>query len=490
MTPTESGSPSPPLTAPNLRRTSDERGLAEALTSISDALKAGPLSAAELRDLLDLSQRCIGERRQLLQLVEHIPAVLYIDEVTEPGAVGYPTVYVGPQIEAILGITQAEWIENDEIWEQQMHPDDWPAVSRSYAEYLERGDVLVQEYRFIRPDDGRLVWVRDDCAMSVDPVTGRRIILGVMLDITDQKLLEEQLRAAESRNRALIEQIPSIVWIEPLNDNPEPAFVSASVEDVFGVTREQWLRNDWWEHHLHADDRDRVLEYRRAIVSSLGPLHTEYRMMTTDGREIWIGEVSQVVTNQGRPWLLQGLLDDITMRKHAEEQLQFRASHDPLTGLANRALFDESLEQALARARRNNFEVVVLFVDVDGFKQVNDVHGHVAGDEVLRTVAERLLQCARESDIVARRGGDEFLVLLPDIDPSAPGPDAGHRGVDVADFIERRILHAMRSPIELATGPVTVSLSVGRCVYPSDAVDSQTMMAVADATMYRAKQDR
>jgi diguanylate cyclase (GGDEF)-like protein len=216
----------------------------------------------------------------------------------------------------------------------------------------------------------------------------------------------------------------------------------------------------------------------------------EYRMTTGHGRDIWIGEVSQVVTHQGIPWLLQGLLDDITLRKLAEAQLQFRASHDPLTGLANRPLFDESLEQALARARRNHFEVVVLFVDVDGFKQVNDVHGHDAGDQVLRGVAERLVGCAREADMVARRGGDEFLVLLPDIDPSALGSNGSRRGGQVAEFMVDRILRAMESPIELPSGAVAVSLSIGQCVYPLDASDSKTMMEVADATMYRAKQDR
>jgi diguanylate cyclase (GGDEF)-like protein/PAS domain S-box-containing protein len=454
------------------------------------ALEAGPLSAAALRDLVALSQRAIRELDQLRQLVEYIPAVLYIDEVTEPRAGAYPTIYVGPQLESVLGITQQEWIENDDVWEQRMHPDDWPAVSKEYADYLGRGDVLVQEYRFIRPDDGRLVWVRDDCAMAIDPATGKRIILGVMLDITAQKDLEDQLRAAEAKNRALIEQIPSIVWIEPLNENPEPAFVSASVEGVFGVGREEWLRTDWWERHLHPDDRDRVLECRQSILTGTRPLHMEYRMTTGHGRDIWIGEVSQVVTHQGIPWLLQGLLDDITLRKLAEAQLQFRASHDPLTGLANRPLFDESLEQALARARRNHFEVVVLFVDVDGFKQVNDVHGHDAGDQVLRGVAERLVGCAREADMVARRGGDEFLVLLPDIDPSALGSNGSRRGGQVAEFMVDRILRAMESPIELPSGAVAVSLSIGQCVYPLDASDSKTMMAVADATMYRAKQDR
>jgi diguanylate cyclase (GGDEF)-like protein/PAS domain S-box-containing protein len=415
--------------------------------------------------------------------------VLYIDDMSEPGAVGYPTVYVGPQVESVIGVSRQEWIENDDAWEQHMHPDDWPSVSGDYADYLERGDVLVQEYRFIRPDDGRVIWIRDDCATTVDPVSGRRIVIGVMLDITAQKHLEDKLRAAEAKNRALIEQIPSIVWIEPLNENREPAFVSASVERVFGVSREEWLHTNWWEHHLHPDDRERVLESRHAIRPSTRPLRIEYRMTTAEGREIWIGEVSQVIVNEASPWVLQGLLDDITLRKQAEQRLQFRASHDSLTGLANRPLFDESLEQALARARRNNLEVVVLFVDVDDFKQVNDVHGHDAGDTVLRTVAERLLHSARESDIVGRRGGDEFLVLLPDIE-SSPESNGSHRGVDVADYFVRRVLQAMQSPIELSTGPVTVSLSVGRCIYPWDASDSQTMMAVADATMYKAKHDR
>ncbi|MGD0592263.1 MAG: diguanylate cyclase [Acidimicrobiales bacterium] len=461
------------------------------MASLLDALNAGSLSAAALRDLASLSQRAISELDQLRQLVEHIPAVLYIDEMTEPRTGAYPTIYVGPQIESVLGITQEEWIKNADVWQQHIHPDDWPAVIREYSKYLERGGVLVQEYRLIRPDDGRLVWVRDDCAMSVDPTTGRRILLGVMFDITAQKLLEAQLRAAEAKNRALIEQIPSVVWIEPLNENPEPAYVSAAVESVFGVSRKEWLNTPWWERHLHPEDRDGVLTARQSVLSSPAALHLEYRMTTATGRDIWIGEVSQVVRHDGRPWLLQGLLDDITSRKRDEEQLQFRASHDPLTGLANRPLFDESLDLALARARRGNLEVAVLFVDVDGFKQVNDAHGHDAGDRVLRIVAARLQQCARESDLVARRGGDEFLVLLPDIEPSLAGSaDSPYRGVEVADFIVRRILQTMESPIELDTGPVAVSLSIGRCVYPWDASDARTMMAVADATMYLAKQDR
>ncbi|MGC9961141.1 MAG: PAS domain-containing protein [Acidimicrobiales bacterium] len=428
----------------------DEEGFAKAAASVVQALNAGSLGAAALRDFAAVAAHSIGERDQLRLLVEHIPAVLYIDEVTEPRTGAYPTVYVGPQIERVLGISQQEWTENDDVWQEHMHPDDWPRVSREYADYLGGGDVLVQEYRFIRPDDRHLVWVRDDCAMATDPASGRRIILGVMFDITAQKALEEQLRAAEAKYRALIDQIPSIVWIEPLNGNPEAPFVSAAVEHVFGVDRDVWLQTPWWESHLHDKDRDRAVAVRDAVVAQGTGRRLEYRMTTAVGRELWVEEVTQVVLNDERPWVLQRLLDDITPRKHTEEQLQFRASHDPLTGLANRPLFDESLELALARARRST----------------------------------------RESDVVARRGGDEFLVLLPDIEPSQLGSKDTYRGAEVAQSIVRRILETMESPIGLPSGLVTVSLSVGRCVYPWDASDARTMMAVADATMYVAKQDR
>lgn len=442
-------------------------------------------------------QRAALHGRQYQDLIEHVPAVLYIDEATAPGLRRYPTVYVGPQVEAILGIKREDWVENDELWQARIHPDDWEWASAEYDDYLARDGTLVQEYRIVRPDDGRIVWVRDDCAIVTDDATGRRLVQGVMLDVTAQKILESQLRAAEAKNLALIDQMPGVVTISPLGANPEPAFVSASVESVLGVSRDEWLDGDWWSDHIHPDDRDRVLDGRDHLLAGTGDeaLRTEYRMMTDDEREIWIGEVSQVVRNGDRPWMLQSFLADITTQKRAEEQLEFRASHDALTGLANRSLFEEHLERALARASRQDLAVAVLFVDVDDFKLVNDTYGHDAGDETLRTLARRLVRCVRDSDLVARRGGDEFLVLLPDIEPDAHeavdlhiGPERPPRGRLVSDAVIERIKTSARFPIELANGEVSAHLSIGSSVYPFDAHDARSIMASADAAMYRAKQ--
>ncbi|MGH9298914.1 MAG: diguanylate cyclase domain-containing protein, partial [Acidimicrobiales bacterium] len=358
-----------------------------------------------------------------------------------------------------------------------------------YDDYLGRGGTLVQEYRMVRPDDGRIVWVRDDCTIVTDEVTGRQVVQGVMVDVTAQKILESQLRGAEAKNRALVEQIPGIVYIEPLEGNPEPPFVSSAVESVLGITRDEWLEGQWWSKHIGDSDRERVREAREALFAGQGSLRLEYRMTTNDEREVWMAEVADVVYNGGRPWMVQGLLTDITSRKVAEQQLEFRAYHDALTGLSNRSLFEEHLEQALSRAFRQNLAVGVLFIDVDEFKSVNDRFGHHAGDEALKVLASRLLRSVRASDLVARRGGDEFLVLLPDIQPEGTHGTAfrEHAGAVVGDVI-KRIEEAVRSPLEIADDSVLTHLSIGCCIYPFDASDARSIMATADAAMYRSKQ--
>jgi PAS domain S-box-containing protein len=368
-------------------------------------------------------ESAVESRRLMSNLVEQIPAVLYIDEIVGSDVDNgkYRTLYVTPQIGSILGISPEEWMTDDELWQHRIHPDDWDRVRKEYREYLRRGGTLVQEYRMMRPDNGQMVWVRDDCTVIADATSEARIIQGVMLDITDQKLIEEQLRTAEAKNRTLIEQIPAVVFIEPLGGASEPPYVSSSVEHVLGCSKEQWLESGWWKSHLHADDRERVLTARQELLAERVASRVEYRMVLDDGTLIWIGEVAQVVTADNTPKMLQGLLEDITSRKVAEEGLAFRASHDGLTGLPNRASFEEHLERALARAVRNRLAVAVLFMDIDGFKEVNDTLGHNAGDEVLRIVANRLSEAVRDTDLVARRGGDEFLVLLADIEPGPAG---------------------------------------------------------------------
>lgn len=425
------------------------------------------------------------------ELVEEIPAILYIDDLSRQ----YYSEYVGPQIETILGIARQTWLSEDDAWRRNMHPDDWAATTHEYDEFLSSGSSgpLVQEYRMIRPDDGRVVWIRDECTALIPKPGAPGIVKGVMYDITEQKDLENRLRDAEAKRRALIEQIPGVVYVQPLSDSGEEPFVSPAVESLLGCTREQWFDGHWWLDHLHEDDRDRAVAARGALVAGGEPVEIEYRMRLSGERVIWIAEVAQVLVRDGQPWVLQGVLGDITRRKEAEEQMTFLAYHDTLTGLPNRPMFDEHLEMAIARARRQGKAVAVLYVDLDDLKRTNDSLGHRAGDELLRVTASRLRVAVREADLLARRGGDEFLVMVPDLE-IGPLESAGKTStvptspaISVAVSIAERICAAMRLPVETAAGPVESTASIGISLFPIDAEDPAALLHHADEAMYRSK---
>jgi diguanylate cyclase (GGDEF)-like protein/PAS domain S-box-containing protein len=426
------------------------------------------------------------------ELVEEIPAILYIDDPARQ----YRSLYVGPQIETILGISQATWLNEDDAWQRNMHHDDWASTTRQYEEFISRraATTLVQEYRMIRPDDGRVVWIRDECKAVPPTADSPGIVKGVMYDVTEQKGLEDQLRSAQVKRRALIEQIPGIVYVQPLSDSTEEPFVSSAVEKILGCTREQWLYSDWWLDHLHEMDRDRVTAAQRAAEEGGELIETEYRMRLDDERIIWINETSRALFRDGNPWVLQGVLADTTKRKEAEEQMEFLAFHDVLTGLPNRAMFNEHLVMALSRAVRNNRAVAVLYVDLDDMKQTNDSHGHRAGDELLQATAARLRSVVRKEDLVARFGGDEFLITVPDLERRARPPVRTANGTfaspaaALAIGIAERICAAMSMPVQTSGGLVHPAASIGISLFPDDADDAIALVQHADTAMYASKQ--
>jgi len=172
------------------------------------------------------------------------------------------------------------------------------------------------------------------------------------------------------------------------------------------------------------------------------------------------------------------VFSDITERKASEARIAFLAHHDPLTTLPNRTLFQDRLEQALVRAERQNGVVALLFLDLDRFKTINDSLGHMAGDRLLQSVAERLRHCVRDADTICRQGGDEFIIVLPEIaDVEAPAR--------VADKILRRLAE----PFEVDGHMLGTSFSIGISVYPNDGVDASTLMKNADTAMYHAKEN-
>ncbi|MGH2873245.1 MAG: diguanylate cyclase domain-containing protein, partial [Solirubrobacteraceae bacterium] len=209
------------------------------------------------------------------------------------------------------------------------------------------------------------------------------------------------------------------------------------------------------------------------------------RMETTalrhDGTEFPVElTVTRVDGAGGAGPLFYAFVRDITERRRSEAQLSHLAYHDVLTGLPNRTRVEQELDRSLARARRAGSSVALMFVDLDDFKGVNDRFGHAAGDRLLASVATRLRGALRDADVIARQGGDEFLVLVADLvdDP-----------VRAADRVGAKLLDALCEPFVIAGAEVRTGASIGVSLYPDDAADTEALMRHADAAMYRAKRD-
>jgi diguanylate cyclase (GGDEF)-like protein len=198
------------------------------------------------------------------------------------------------------------------------------------------------------------------------------------------------------------------------------------------------------------------------------------------GGQVWASINVQPLLRPGedKPHGAVASITDITERRRAERELEHLAYHDRLTGLPNRTLLEEHLGVALARAGRHGHGVALLFLDLDDFKLVNDGFGHAAGDELLRDVAKRLQAVTRATDLLARQGGDEFLLLVTDL-----GDDADALAASVAGKLET----ALQEPFQLAGTSLDVRASIGVSIFPRDAEDAEALMRHADAAMYQAK---
>ncbi len=463
------------------------------------ALRAGAaaLGSAIYHEHLDEERR--KAESFLRSHVEQLPAVTYIEFTDADHALGYDEAYVSPQITTMFGYTQEEWLGDRDLtlWAQIIHPDDRQRVDEIAAGTARTGEPYVAEYRLKNKRTGQWVWVRDEAHLVKGDGSVRPYWHGVIVDLTETKNAQEELARAQELYRGLVEQIPAITYLEvPEDDHGKTIYVSPQIETILGVTPEAWIdpgeEGDLWVRMIHPDDRERVLrEYEEWVAG--GPDLSDYRMIRPDGQVVWIRDRGTPIRDKDGALIMdQGFMFDVTDQKKAEEQIAFLAYHDPLTGLANRKMFEEMLEAALARARRQDLFVAVLFMDMDDFKQVNDSLGHDMGDVLLKQVAERLREATRETDLVARQGGDEFLVMIPDIEATERGEflDDGERAVRVPETMAERIHRAMRAPFALGDVEVGSSMSIGISVFPLDAQDTRTLLKNSDAAMYRSKRSR
>ncbi len=249
-------------------------------------------------------------------------------------------------------------------------------------------------------------------------------------------------------------------------------FVSASFERIFGYTPGEVIGRRTFDL-VHPDDLAATLQQADAVMGGTLQRHFRNRYVHKDGHSVDVLWSAQWLPEYG---VRIGVAREVTELRRAERELEHRASHDPLTALPNRHRLQRELKQAMENAAHTGCGLALLYLDLDGFKAANDRSGHDAGDRVLREVAQRLQDGVRQGDLVARVGGDEFVVLLPGCSDAA-----GAR--TIADGLRARL----RPPYVLPDGPLQLDASVGIACFPTDGMDPGALLAHADRAMYAAK---
>jgi adenylate cyclase len=250
-------------------------------------------------------------------LVEQLPVVVY--HYTE----GLPLDYVSPNIEALLGRPAEAYLADHRLWHRTIHPDDRERMEAAWWQGRETGTGYQIECRYVRPDGG-IVWVRDDARVELDPGDGLPSWQGVLVDITAQKHAERDREASQRRYRALVEQVPAIVYEMGPDDERRTLFVSPHVEEILGYSRQEWLdQPDIWIELLHPEDRETELAALDLHNETGAPWDREYRLIASDGSVVWLRDKAVLVPDLpggGSTW--HGVMLDITDRKELEERLQ------------------------------------------------------------------------------------------------------------------------------------------------------------------------
>jgi diguanylate cyclase (GGDEF)-like protein/PAS domain S-box-containing protein len=322
--------------------------------------------------------------------------------------------------------------------------------------------------------DGRRLWLHSSHFSVPGDGTGEeeaRQVFCMEVDLTARKEREDSLRQA---GQVFDHARDAILLVDRAH---RVLAANRAYTELTGYPAQEVIGVELPSLRLGVQDRS-FCDRLRDHIDRHGHWEGELWGMRRDGSTIPIRAVLSAITDQnGEPSSYMLMLSDISERQRAVEQARHQAEHDALTGLPNRMLFMDRLGQALAAVARQRRQFALMFIDLDHFKAVNDNHGHEVGDAVLQEVARRLRRCVRRVDTVSRLGGDEFVVLLADIG-----------GVDQAAHVAATIMQSVARPIEAEVGPLSMSVSIGIAICPSDGDDPKTLLRHADVAMYHAKE--
>jgi diguanylate cyclase (GGDEF)-like protein/PAS domain S-box-containing protein len=384
-------------------------------------------------------------------------------------------IFVSQGCLALTGYAPAELVQDALIsWEDITHPLDRSRVRAQIDAAVRSGQRFTVDYR-ITTQAGQIKWVHER-GIAVPDEQGELVIEGFIEDVTAQREMVQAQKEAELRYRNIFEHASEGIFQTSIDGrylaaNPalarlygytSPAALMAGLDDI-GT-----------QLYVRGSQRER---FHQLMAQQGEVLNFESEVYRQDGTRIWISENAHAVRDtEGQTLYYEGTVQDISERKRHQEELERQANHDMLTGLPNRILLGDRVEQGIARASRLGYYLTVVFIDLDNFKFINDSLGHGAGDELLKEIANRLRHCVRTSDTVARLGGDEFVLLLGD-----------HFRASTVISQLRRVLAEIGRPVMLSGREFHVGASLGVAMYPGDGEDPASLLKHADTAMYAAK---
>lgn len=456
-----------------IRRAAAERALERATYQLSLAYDNSPDAIAIMRP--DLTVQYVNAAAERLAQCDSAAVVgrpcysAFFDSDTPCD--GCPVLEVLSSGRPFVGITQRSYRPGRTAYtEQTVYPVIDESGSIESVVQIVKDVTAIREAELERQEHGRRLEerVRERTAEL------ERMNQALQAEVEERIAAEHALRESEARLRSLVELSPDLIMVHAdgviLFMNPVGARLLGyrDPEDVVGRPVMEIV---------HPDSAAHATVSLGADLEDWGaPRLVELRLERADGSPIDVMTASTPLIFHGRP-AIQAVAQDITARKRAEETVRRMAYYDTLTGLPNRALFEDRLAVAMATAERESSAFAVLFMDIDDFKAVNDSWGHAVGDEMLIEVARRLKLAVRRSDTVARMGGDEFTVLLPRV-----------RTRDGVEQVITKILDTVALPVATARGVAPLTLSIGAALYPADGATAGTLVHAADMAMYAAKE--
>jgi diguanylate cyclase (GGDEF)-like protein/PAS domain S-box-containing protein len=391
-------------------------------------------------------------------------------------------VYTNAAYQTISGLSFEQALGTS--WSLAIHPEDRQRVLADWRTAAQNDAPFRTEFRFQR-NDGSVVWTRVNSAAMHDGVRPRCHVQTVE-DITARKATEFGLQAAEEalfeekeRAQITLNSIGDAVLTTDLQGNV--TYLNLAAETLTGWSREEALGLPLAEVFRIIDGETRAVAAnpaRRAMEEdrTVG-LAADCVLVRRDGGESPVEDSAAPIHNRdGRVSGAVIVFHDVSQSRAIVLKLTHLAQHDFLTGLPNRVLLTERLSQAIGLAHRHRKQVALLFLDLDNFKRINDTLGHVIGDQLLQLVADRLAACVRATDTVCRQGGDEFVILLAEIEQPQ---DAAH--------IAEKLRIVLAVPHLIGGHELHVTLSIGISVFPDDGIDVATVMQNADTAMFHAK---